>query len=407
MTLLIAFVVLSLSVSAICSLLEAVVLSLTPTQVAQLSERHPTAGAIWQRFREHIEKPIAVILIVNTAAHTIGATLAGAQFELIYGPTGIVWFSLLFTYLMLQFTEILPKTLGVQYNARLAPPIAYLLKFLIRVFTPIIALIHFINRPFMRKQQNGQPAPLEEIAALAGLARLSNLISPHQERIIQATSDLSLKSANDVMIPGEQVTFLSTAQTLDEAIATAQHDQHTRFPICDHDDRNKVLGYVNFKDMIYEQRMPPADANLNSIIRPVHFVGPDQPANDLMRAFVERHEHMAIVQDESGETLGIVTLEDVVEELVGELEDEYDRLPRQIYRRGDGVWIVGGGVPMTDLAGKLQIGIPDAQGTVSSWMIEQLGKPPMPNDAFTFAGCVFRVRRIRRGRVFEATVRPS
>ncbi len=406
MTLLIVFVVISLSVSAFCSLLEAAVLSLTPTQIAQLSERHPTAGAIWQRFREHIEQPIAVILIVNTAAHTIGATLAGAQFELIYGPTGIVWFSLLFTYLMLQFTEILPKTLGVQHNARIAPLIAFLLTFLIRVFTPIIAFIHFINRPFMRKQPNEQPAPLEEIAALAGLARLSNLISPHQERIIQATSELSLKSASDVMIPCEQVTFLSTSQNLEEAIATARHDQHTRFPICDHDDRNQVLGYVNLKDMFHEQQTLPVGANLEASIRPVHFVTPDQPANDLLRAFIERHEHMAIVRDASGQTLGMVTLEDVVEELVGELEDEYDRLPRQIYRRGDGTWIVGGGVLMTDLAGKLQIDLSDAQGTISAWLIEHLGKSPRPNDVHSLSGFEFRIRRIRRGKVFEVAVRP-
>lgn len=405
MTLLVVFVVVSLSVSAVCSLLEAAVLSLTPSQAAQLSEQHPGAGAIWQKFRANIERPIAVILIINTAAHTIGATLAGAQFEILFGPEGIIWFSLLFTFLMLQFTEILPKTLGVTYNARLAPWIAYLLQFMIRAFTPILALTHFINRPFTRRGEAERPAPLEEIAALAGLARLSNLISPHQERIIQATSDLSLKTASDVMLPCEQVTFLSTSQRLGEAVATAHLDPHTRFPICEHDDRNRVLGYVNFKDMIYEQRTHPPDTSLDTIIRPVHFVDPDQPANELMRAFIDRHEHMAIVRDPSGQTLGLVTLEDVVEELLGELEDEYDRLPRQLYRRGDGTWIVSGGVPIAELAGRLETDLPRPEGTTSAWLIERLGAVPRPNDVYRTNGVEFRIRRIRRGKVFEVAVR--
>ena len=177
MTLFLTSVFVALLVSALCSVLEATVLSLTPSQVAQLSSRHRRAGAIWQQFKARIDRPIAVILIVNTAAHTIGATVAGAQFELLFGDEGLLWFSLLFTYLMLQFTEILPKTLGVHYNSRLAPLIAVPLAVLIRVLAPVVYLIHFINRPFERKRDQSQPAPLEEITAL-GWAGAT--VQPHQ-----------------------------------------------------------------------------------------------------------------------------------------------------------------------------------------------------------------------------------
>lgn len=111
----------ALLVSFLCSILEATVLSLTPRQVANLSSRQPKLGAVWQHFKAHIDRPIAVILILNTAAHTIGAAIAGAKFEELYGDEGILWFSLLFTYVMLQFTEILLKSLGVHYNRQLAP----------------------------------------------------------------------------------------------------------------------------------------------------------------------------------------------------------------------------------------------------------------------------------------------
>lgn len=405
MTFFLLSVFIALAVSALCSLLEAILLSLTPGQVADLTRQHPRIGGIWQQFKTQIDRPIAVILVVNTAAHTIGATLAGAQFETAFGPGGLIWFSILFTYLMLQFTEILPKTLGVQHNRRLAPLIAYPLAWLVRVFRPVLFLIHLVNRPFGRKGTAGKDVSLEEITTLASMARISNLISPDQERIIRGTSDLSEKTAADLMIPAEQVTFISTKQNLMEAILTAHADPHTRFPIIEGDNRNRVLGYVNFKEMIYHARTNPHDSSLLGIIRPVHFVKPEQPANRMLRAFVGRHEHMAIVKGDNDETLGLVTLEDIVEELVGELEDEFDRLPRMFHPLRGGIWMVGGGVPAREVSERLKVDLPDPKGTLSSWLIEKMGRVPKANEVHRLDGCEFVIRRTRRGKVFEASVR--
>ncbi len=405
MIILIASVIFALFISALCSLFEAAVLSLTPSQVANLSSRQPQIGAIWQNFKTHIERPIAVILILNTAAHTVGATLAGAQFEMLFGVEGIVLFSLVFTYLMLQFTEILPKTLGVRFNSRLAPMIAYPLAFLMRLFKPLISFIHFVNKPFAPKRPPSQtPATLEEISALAGLARLSNLINPQQERIIQGAFRLSEKRVHEVMIPVEQATFLSASQSLTDAIITAHLDPHTRFPICEGDDRNRVLGYVNFKEIIYHARTNPADCSLCGIIRPVHFVTPEESAAELLKVFVERHEHIAIVRGKNGKTLGLVTLEDVIEELVGELEDEFDRLPRLFHQFSGGTWMVGGGVLVEEVASKLGLALPDAHGTISAWLIRQFGRVPQVNEIHQIGGTAFMIRRTRRGKVFEVAV---
>jgi CBS domain containing-hemolysin-like protein len=408
MIIFIASVLVALFISALCSLFEAAVLSLTPSQVANLSSRQPKVGAIWQNFKTHIERPIAVILILNTAAHTIGATIAGAQFELLFGEQGIFLFSLILTYFMLQFTEILPKTLGVRFNNRLAPVIAYPLTFLIRLFRPLISFIHLINKPFAPKQVSSQsPATLEEISALAGLARLSNLINPQQERIIQGAFRLSEKRVHQVMIPVEQVTFLSASQSLTDAIIIAHLDPHTRFPICESEDRNRVLGYVNFKEIIYHARTNPADRSLCGIIRPVHFVAPEESAAELLKVFVERHEHIAIVRGKDGKTLGLVTLEDVIEELVGELEDEFDRLPRLFHQFSGGTWMVGGGVPAEEVASKLGLALPDAQGTISAWLIRQFGRVPQVNEIHQIGGTEFMIRRTRRGKIFEVAVTHS
>jgi len=409
MTLFIVSVLVALSASFLCSLLEATVLSLTPSQVADIASKRPKIGAIWQGFKTNIERPISVILALDTAAHTIGASVAGSQFDDIFGNRWIWVFSLAFTFLMLQFTDILPKIIGVRFNKDLANFIARPLNVSIKIFTPVLRLIHWINRPFEPKRDFTTPvATADEITALAGLARLSNQINFHQERIIKGASRLAALKAQEVMIPVEQVAFLSTSRTLPEAVIAAHIDCHTRFPVCEDNDRNRVVGYINFKEMIYFMRTNPNDSSLKGIIRPVHFVLPDDSAADLMKVFVEQHVHIAIVRDSGGKTLGMVTLEDLVEELVGELQDEFDRLPRMFHTLSGGIWMVGGGMPMAELSQRLQLPLPASQETLSAWLSSRLGRIPKPGDIYREATAEFVVRRVRRGKAFEVAVnRPN
>jgi putative hemolysin len=408
MTLLILSVTVALGISALCSLLEATLLSFSPGQVAELSQRRPKLGIVWQSFKKSIEQPISVILICNTAAHTIGATIAGAQFEELFGTQWIVVFSLVFTFLMLQFTEILPKTIGVRYNKRIAPMVALPLAFLVIVFKPVVWLVQLINLPFERKGDKDSPeATQSEITALAGMARLSKLIGTHQERIITGAWRLSHLAVREVMIPVDQVVFLSAELSLMDAILAAHMEAHTRFPIIEGKDNNKILGYVNFKEMIYRARTNPNDHSLRGIIRPVRFVNPDEPAAALLRLFIDQHEHMAIVRDTDGKTLGLITLEDVVEELVGELEDEFDRLPRMFHHLSGDTWMVGGGMPVKELQDRLQVQLSDPYGTVSAWLLRRFGRIPRVNEVYREAGLDFTVRRIRRGNIFECSITKS
>jgi len=405
MALFIISVIVALAFSFLCSLLEATVLSLTPAQVADIASKQPKTGAIWQGFKTNIERPISVILALDTAAHTIGASVAASQFDDIFGNKWIWVFSLVFTFLMLQFTDILPKTIGVRFNKDLANFIARPLDVSVKIFTPMLRLIHWINRPFEAKRDFTTPvATADEISALARLARLSNQIDLHQERIIKGASHLAALKAQEVMIPVEQVAFLSTSQTLPEAVIAAHIDCHTRFPVCEGDDRNRVAGYINFKEMIYFMRTNPNDSSLKGIIRPVHFVLPDDSAADLTRVFVEQHVHIAIVRDSGGKTLGMVTLEDLVEELVGELQDEFDRLPRMFHPLSGGIWMVGGGMPMTELSRQLQLPLPASQETLSAWLSSRLGSIPKPGDVYREGIAEFVVRRVRRGKAFEVAV---
>ncbi|MEY3025964.1 MAG: hypothetical protein RLZZ238_861 [Planctomycetota bacterium] len=406
MTLFIVALAVALGISFLCSLMEATLLSLTPAQIATMSQKHPRAATIWRGFKANIERPIAVILILNTTAHTIGASLAGAQFDDLWGSEWIWVFSVVFTIVMLQFTELLPKTVGVQFNMLLAPLIARPLQAAMLAFKPLIAVLHFFNRPFERRKDDGarRSTTLDEIASLAAMARMSKDIGSHQERVIQGAARLSEKRVRDMMIPIGQVVMLSDDLPLSRAIVAAHIDAHTRFPVHAAGDPGRVTGYVNFKEMIYFMSTNPADPSLKGITRPVTFVDAEASAVDLMRVFVDQHEHIAIVREKDGRSLGLVTLEDLVEELIGDVEDEFDRLPRHAHALSGGTWLFGGGVPMNEVSRLLDGALPPGTGSLASFIEVQLGEMPRGGQVLRRDRFEILVRRVRRGRVFEASI---
>jgi putative hemolysin len=168
-----------------------------------------------------------------------------------------------------------------------------------------------------------------------------------------------------------------------------------------------VIGYVNFKEMVYFMSTNPADPTLTGIMRPVHFADPEGSAADLLRVFVGQHEHMAIARDEDGRAIGLVTLEDLIEEVVGEVEDEFDRLPRYRHALPGGTWVFGGGTPMDEVSQSLRGLLPAGRETLATWMAKRLGVVPTGGQAVRIDDVEILVRRMRRGQVFEASVTPG
>ncbi len=248
MYLLIISVLVVVLVSAMCSLLEATLLSLTPSQVADITSRHPSAGAIWQRFKRNIERPIGAVVILNTAVNTIGATVTGALFQKIYHNHGLSIFAALFAYMVLQFGEILPKTIGVRYGRRLAVVIARPLDLLVRVLSPLNWLVQMVNRPFKGKGGGSEHLALREIMALASSARVSKLIDSRQEHLIRAASRLPELRVRQIMTPRTQVKYLRVGDPLSRILQVVQGSEYTRLPLC-HKDMDHVIGIVHVKDL--------------------------------------------------------------------------------------------------------------------------------------------------------------
>lgn len=187
MTVFIVSILIALSVSFLCSVMEAALLSITPSKLALISEKSPAAGRLCRKLKENIERPIAVILILNTAAHTFGAAIAGAQFDHLFGGEYIWLFSLIFTVAMVQYTEILPKTLGVRFNGAIIRGSSRTLYLLVKLMAPLIWLVHAVNRPFdpgAGEEDKLDQVCIEELEALTKMAQRSNRLSDKQAQEI-------------------------------------------------------------------------------------------------------------------------------------------------------------------------------------------------------------------------------
>ena len=397
-------------VSHVCSLLEASFLSITPSQLAEMRVHSPTAGKVALDLKRNISRPLAVILIINTAAHTIGATIAGASLDSIcHGSSRhgeyMTLFSLVFTLLMIQYTELLPKTIGCRFNMSIVRFTAIPMRYTVKLFTPFIVLTEFFNRPFERKKDISAPSTTEEISALAALARSSQMISRYQERIIKMVPNLSQRTARSVMIERENISYIDSKLSLSDALTVTGRDFHTRYPVCDDNNIDKVLGYVNIKELVTLQRSHPGSMVVTDIMRPISFVNPDDTASELLEGFASRHCHMMIVRDKNKNTLGLVTLEDIVEELIGDLDDEFDPLPRTFYSPREFVWVVGGGVPMTLLARDTALDLPHRTEPAAVWFSCQLDRPARVGDVLRYRNAEFYVRKMRRHQVWEFNIK--
>jgi len=299
MWLLVASVLGALLISAMCSLTEAVLLSLGPGQIADLTVARPRVGGIWQDLKANIERPIAAILIINTTAHTVGASVAGAEFDRLYGDKWIWAFSLVFTFLMLQFTEILPKSAGVRYNRAVAIWLGWPLVKLVRIMRPIEAFVRFINRPFGGTRTKPVTA-LREIDALTGVARLSGEISGEHESILKRGTRLSGSKVRDVMRPRVDIDALDVETPPEQVLGAVAMSGFSRVPVYA-GDLDDILGFIYIKDVLIELQMG-RPLELRRVLRPAILVPETMRLDQLVEVFRQQRTQMAIVLDEHGGT---------------------------------------------------------------------------------------------------------
>lgn len=394
--------VIALSISFLCSLLEACTLSLSLADVAELSEKRPRAGATWKHLRENIQKPIAVILVINTFAHTIGAAVSGTHFAHLFGAKWVMLYSIVFSLVMIQWTEILPKTLGVKYNTFFAYLIAAPMRTLVRLFTPYLNLVQLMNRPFEgRKELHAAADALDDITVLARFASLQNMINPAQEKIVSSSIKLSKRTVGEIMVKREDMKVLSTDMSLTDALLQAHIHHHTRFPLIEGGDTRNVIGYVNFKDIVNVLRLNPKDPTLRGISRPIPSVRPGLKLSAILTELTKGYQHIAVVRDENEKVIGLITLEDIVESIVGSLNDEYDMLPTFCYPITENRYVVGGGIPLRELRKDVAPALPESDMILNDWLMGQCKDRPRTEGKLRHGNLTFTVRKISRSKIHE------
>lgn len=396
-----------LVVSFLCSIFESVLLSLTRPQIEVLGRRHERAARLLAGFKENMDVPIAAILILNTAAHTIGAAVAGASYSSVFDPATLWIFSIIFTLAVLLLTEIIPKTLGVSYATVIAAPVALGIRLLTVVLRPMVAVSEAISRSLRR----GAPVPVtsaEEIRLLAWLGQLRGAVGPLTAGMVVGATQLRHLHADDVMLPRENVRFLSAGLNRDEALAYVRESGHSRFPFTPSGDFDDVSGVVLAKDLLYWLLQNDAsDIDWDALRQDALVVPNSVPLPQLLKTYQDTQRHLAVVVDEYGSVEGIVTLEDVLEEIVGEIRDESDLPVEEFQDRTDGTLIVRGNVDMRKLCSRLGITWdPELEvSTISGLVTEILERIPVVGDDVDWNGYHIEVLRADRRRARLVSIR--
>lgn len=308
-----------LGVSFVCSLTEAVLLSINVNALANpKSKAGSDVAAAWRRMKSNIGRPIAAILILNTVANTGGATVAGAEFTALYGSQYLWIFSICMTVSILFGTEILPKTIGVAYNRVLAPFLTLPLEYATKFLSPFIWLTEFVTKRFASDETSQISS--SDIITMASMARSGKAIGLEQENIIVNAIRLSHSPVRTAMIPRNNIKYIIEGLTLEENEKRLGILKHTRYPLCSSDSIDTVSGTVNHKKFAMASSEKSSDYEL--VKRDAAFVSEDVSLLDALRTMSKGRLHMLFVKDKYDRISGLLTLEDITDELVSiELPD--------------------------------------------------------------------------------------
>ncbi len=300
-------------VSFLCSLAEALLLSLNPLTLNRLQATRPQAAESWRRLKQEVARPITAILVLNTVAHTGGATVAGGAFAEIYGESNIWIFSILFTVIVLFGTEILPKIIGVTFRDQLAPWVGPILEVLTRLLYPFIVVS---DAMFSRLAANRQPEQITtaDLVTLAALARSGRTINLEQENIIVNAVRLSHSTITTAMVPPERIRFLAYDATPESMLALIKESGHTRYPVSKSRDAKDICAYI-----VTKKAVPASHSEIVELMarsKPILSVDRRATLMTGLLTLLQNKEHLLSVVNDQNECVGIVTLEDIAGELL-------------------------------------------------------------------------------------------
>ncbi len=433
----IAVVLTMVLVNAIFAAYEIALASITVSRLHVLVQENRGGARSALYMKDGIERSLAVVQLGITLVGLIAGATGGASAGEDLAPLLQQYFGLSsttsdviaimivvvpLTALTIVIGELVPKLFALRHKEwvclRLSPlmfgfswaawPLVWILE------TSASCIMDFTERlwrPGIHSHTRSESAELQELRAIASLARTSRLIGAREENIILGAARLSSRKLHEIMLPAEHISMLTLSDSISSSLIAAHLDMHTRFPVAETPgDAQTIVGYVTFKDIIAVLKNNPGEPSIRSIVRGIPSLYEDLPISTALEQLMREHTHIAIVRGHDQKVLGMITLEDIVEELIGDIQDEYDLLPVHVMKAGNG-WVVGGGLSplrFRDLTSREMLAKeagPEIHN-LSAWITDRIGRVPTGGEEIKYENLRIVVRKVRRQRVLEASIMP-
>lgn len=398
-----------------------------------LADQHVRGAATALRMKNRMEGSLAVVQLGITVVGAIAAAAGGASIDDRLAPLIQQYLNtskhvadiLALTCLVIPLSaitivvgELIPKVLALKnaewFCVTLSPAmwafalVVYPAVLLFEWFTKLI--VSLLERVLPGRDSDERQAHLHELRAQVNMLRATQVIGRQEERIMLQASKLSAMKVRDIMMPEDDIVMVLADAPLSENLVIAHMDLHTRFPVTvKRGDPQSIIGYVTFKDMVLLAKTHPGNPVLREIVRQIISLPQEMPLSEALRRMVAEHHHLAMVRGEGGKVVGMITQEDIFEELVGDIQDEFDRLPRHMSPAGHQL-VVGGGVTIGQLRDSLKRtdlgnGLPP-NTTLNDWLNHGRAEPLKGGDMVVIDRVWAQVRKVRRRRITEALLDP-
>lgn len=429
-------IALMLAVNAVFASYEMALASTSRTRLSALLHENKKGAAQALYMKDRMEASLAVVQLGITFAGAVAAATGGAGVQEAFAPylsgtlglpdflaeiLSLICLIIPLSAFTIVFAELVPKMFALGNKERVCLALSPSMKRIALIANPVVSFFETSVKKIMsfafHKVPGNDPSlddkqGLHELTAAAALARASRLIGAHEEKIVLSAASLSTRPIQDIMLPASDISMIPVDLNLADALVKAHMDMHTRFPLCSKEgDPQTIEGYVNFKDILLAIKMNAADPTLRGIMRSMMKIDARTPISQALTMMIQSKSHIALVSDSPHQILGMITLEDILEELVGEIEDEFDRLPSHVQPYGN-VWLMGGGVSMKTVLSTLGMPEPAWESgkkipALSEWCLEKLGGTLAGGEVIQQEGLNVVVRKLRRKKVSEAVVSRS
>ncbi|MDF1854180.1 HlyC/CorC family transporter [Pseudooceanicola sp.] len=373
---------------------------------------------------EDNEKLIGSVLLGNNLVNILATSLATALFTRMFGESGVALATLVMTALVLVFAEVLPKTYAITNAEIAAARVSAPIQMVVTLFAPVVSAVRLLVRGVLRifgvRTDPGANvlAVREEIAGALQLGHSEGVVEKEDRDRILGALDLGERTVEEIMLHRSRIEMLNAADPTDEILAQCLDSSHTRLPVY-RDDPENIVGVIHAKDLLRsihrltvgsEKSAEEAlvDFNLSDVVKKPYFVPETTTLDEQMRQFLRIRSHFALVVDEYGSLQGLITLEDILEEIVGEITDEFDpAADMQVRRTDDGQFLVDGAMTIRDLNRALDWSLPDDEAnTVAGLVIHEAQTIPASGQVFSFHGFRFEVTARKDNRITRLKIRP-